>query len=57
MRFTHYVQIVLACVVASLGAAALAFPQYGRLFAGLGLVAIAAIKPLSVASEVRGDAS
>lgn len=55
MRFTHYVQLILASAVAALGAAALVWPSHAALFGGLGLVAIAAAKPLSVASEVKGD--
>jgi hypothetical protein len=55
MKATHYVQLALACVSAGLGAAILVWPQYAALFGGLGIVAIAAAKPLSVTSEVAGD--
>jgi hypothetical protein len=55
MRPTHYIQLAMAVILAMLGAASLAFPQYWHLFTGLGLIVAAGMKPLSVASELHGD--
>lgn len=55
MNISHYAQLAGACIAAGLGAACVAFPSHAGLFGGLSLVALAAIHPLSVATEIKGD--
>lgn len=55
MKTTHWFQVGLAVIGAGAGAAAIAFPQYAPLEAGIAAVALAMKAALSVQSEVAGD--